>query len=163
MNPLFKRTPLAAGILLALSSPVYSPLVNAAQGDTADTEFLVNTETTSSQQNPSIAMDADGDFVIAWESRNQDGDSYGVYAQRYKSDGIKAGVEFLVNTETTSFQNNPSIAMDADGDFVIAWHSYLQDGSSFGIYAQRYKSDGIKAGMNFWWIQRLPMFKKTPA
>jgi len=84
MNPLFKRTPLAAGILLALSSPVYSPLVIAAQGDTADTEFLVNTETTNSQSGSSIALDADGDFVIAWQSQGQDGSGYGVYAQRYE-------------------------------------------------------------------------------
>ena len=149
MNPLFKRTPLAAGILLALSSPVYSPLVIAAQGDTADTEFLVNTETTSGQRDSSIAMDADGDFVIAWESRNQDGDGYGVYAQRYKADGIKAGSEFQVNTHTTNSQDGSSIAMDADGDFVIAWQSDGQDGSGFGVYAQRYKSDGIKAGIEF--------------
>ncbi|MFT6372825.1 MAG: hypothetical protein ACJAZT_001579, partial [Gammaproteobacteria bacterium] len=43
MKPIFKRTPLAAGILLALSSPVYSPQVIAAQGDTAGIEFRVNT------------------------------------------------------------------------------------------------------------------------
>ena len=59
MNPLFKRTPLAAGILLSLSSPVYSPQVIAAQGDPAGIEFPVNSYTTDNQKYSSIAMDAD--------------------------------------------------------------------------------------------------------
>jgi uncharacterized repeat protein (TIGR01451 family) len=151
MNPLFKRTPLAAGILLALSSPVYSPQVIAAQGDTAGIEFLVNTYTTGNQRHPSIALDADGDFVIAWTSYDgQDGDSPGVYAQRYTADGSTADSEFLVNTETLNAQLSPSIAMDADGDFVIAWESSgSQDGDGFGVYAQRYTADGFEAGAEF--------------
>ena len=32
----------------------------------------------------------------------------------------------------------PSVALDADGDFVIAWDSYLQDGEISGIFAQRF-------------------------
>jgi len=38
-------------------------------------EFLVNTYTTSGQSLPSVAMDADGDFVVAWTSGGQDGDT----------------------------------------------------------------------------------------
>ncbi len=149
MNPLFKRTPLAAGVLLALSSPVYSPQVIAAQGDTAGIEFRVNTETASFQQNPSIAIDADGDFVIAWQSYLQDGVGRGIYAQRYSADGSTVGSEFLVNTFTTENQDNASIAMNAGGNFVIAWESYEQDGDLNGIYAQRYTADGNTTGIEF--------------
>ncbi|MBA5775666.1 hypothetical protein H2509_00845, partial [Stappia sp. F7233] len=34
----------------------------------------------------------------------------------------------------------------ADGGFVIAWRSLGQDGSSYGVYAQRYDADGIAVG-----------------
>jgi uncharacterized repeat protein (TIGR01451 family) len=150
MNPLFKRTPLAAGVLLALSSPVYSPQVIAAQGDPVLDEFPVNTETSNNQRDSSIAMDADGNFVIAWTDSAQDASGYGIYAQRYTADGSPAGTEFRVNTETALNQQSPSIAMDADGDFVIAWQSYSQDASNTdGVYAQRYSADGIKAGAEF--------------
>jgi hypothetical protein len=57
---------------------------------------------------------------------------------------VAAGTEFLVNTYTTGSQSSPSIAMDSDGDFVIAWTSYGQDGSYVGVYAQRYNSSGVK-------------------
>ena len=39
------------------------------------------------------------------------------------------GNEFQVNTYTTSYQRNPSVAMDADRNFVVVWDSYDQDGS----------------------------------
>ncbi|MBW2992621.1 thrombospondin type 3 repeat-containing protein, partial [Candidatus Woesearchaeota archaeon] len=120
-----------------------------SNGSTVGGEFLVNTYITGRQSNPSAAMDADGDFVIAWQSSLQDGSDEGIYAQRYYSNGSTAGGEFLVNTYTTNGQSQASAAMDADGDFVIAWQSSLQDGSSYGIYAQRYDSDGSIVGGEF--------------
>ena len=70
-------------------------------------------------------MDTDGDFVVAWDSDEQEGAGYGagVYAQRYDGDGTPAGDEFHVNTYTTEEQERPSVAMDASGDFVVAWRS----------------------------------------
>jgi hypothetical protein len=117
------------------------PLVN---GD----EFHVNTYTSGDQYSSSVAMDDNGDFVITWKSRNQDGESYGIYAQRYDSAGFQAGSEFQVNTFTTNTQINPKAAMDSDGDFIITWMSYSQDGYGYGVFAQRYNSDGSKPLVN---------------
>jgi hypothetical protein len=63
--------------------------------------------------------------------------SYGIYAQRYAAPGAPVGAEFRVNTTTTSSQDTPSVAVDADGDVLVAWQSY-QDGSQHGVYARRY-------------------------
>ena len=73
------------------------------------------------QRYPSVAADADGDFVVAWQSYGQDGADYGVFARRFSSAGAALASEFQVNTYTTSHQRNPSVAADADGDFVVAW------------------------------------------
>ena len=121
----------------------------ASTGATLGDEFRVNATTTSSQAFPSVAMDSNGDFVIAWSSRNQDGDGAGVYAQRYDNTGITLGGEFRVNTTTTNYQEFPSVAMDSDGDFVISWSSYSQDGSNYGVYAQRYDNTGVGVGSEF--------------
>ncbi|MEZ4887556.1 MAG: T9SS type A sorting domain-containing protein [Chitinophagales bacterium] len=118
-------------------------------GSPNGSEFQVNTYTTGYQNYPSVAMDSDGDFVIAWQSEYQDGSDYGIYAQRYNSDGSPNGDEFQVNTFTEDYQNFPSVGMDSDGDFVISWSSYYQDGSYDGIYAQRYNSDGSPNGGEF--------------
>lgn len=127
---------------------VYAQRYNAA-GATLFGEFRVNTFTTVSQFRPSVAMDADGDFVVAWISSNQDGSSNGVYAQRYNAAGAAQGPEFRVNTFTTGGQFNLNVAMDADGDFVAAWNSYGQDGFFYGSYAQAYNAAGAPIGGEF--------------
>ncbi|HVX14224.1 MAG TPA: DUF4214 domain-containing protein [Pirellulales bacterium] len=112
-------------------------------------EFQVNTHTAGNQYLPKVAMDAAGDYVVAWDSYAQDGSGYGVYAQRYNAAGIAEGGEFRVNTTTAHNQSFPTVAMDSAGDFVIAWASYEQDGSGYGIYAQRYNSAGVAEGGEF--------------
>jgi len=52
---------------------------------TNSSEFLVNTYTSNDQYLPKVAMDALGDYTIVWYSNLQDGDEYGIYAQRYNN------------------------------------------------------------------------------
>lgn len=108
--------------------------LGAAQDASA---FQVNTSS-GALGSLNIAIDADGDFAITWENLLPGENSPDIYAQRYSADGTPQGVEFRVNTTTANAQQSPSIALDADGDFVIAWESLLQDGDDFGIYAQRF-------------------------
>ncbi|MEL6704697.1 MAG: T9SS type A sorting domain-containing protein [Bacteroidota bacterium] len=121
----------------------------AADGTPQGDEFQVNTFTTASQFRPSVGMDTDGNFVVAWESSDQDGSSYGVFARRYAADGTPQGDEFQVNTFTTDGQRMASVGMDADGDFVVAWESFGQDGSYYGVFAQRYAANGTPQGSEF--------------
>ena len=88
-------------------------------------------------------MDADGDFLVSWSSYGQDGSGWGIYAQRYNAAGVAQGGEFRVNSNTASDQLYSSVAMDADGDFLVSWSSYFQDGSDFGVYAQRYVQNAV--------------------
>jgi len=127
---------------------VYAQRYNAA-GVAQGSEFQVNTYTTGSQREATVAMDVSGDFVITWESFNQDGIGYGVFAQRFSANGMKLGSEFQVNTYTTGDQAIPIVAMDAAGGFVITWQSDGEDGSSFGVFAQRYDDEGIAEGSEF--------------
>ena len=50
----------------------------------------------------------------------------------------KVGPEFLVNSYTPNFQGESSVAGLSGGGFVVAWESYLQDGSQTGVHGQRY-------------------------
>ncbi len=110
----------------------------AAHGAPLGDEFRVNTTTTGDQRYPTIDMDQDGDFVIVWASFLQDGSDWGIYLQAFDATGAKVGSETLVNTTTANRQIYPDVAMDDDGDFVVAWNSLAQDHSGYGIYAQRF-------------------------
>src|SRR5262245_45582007 len=61
----------------------------------------------------------------------------------------RLGAEFQVNSFTTSYQFYPAVAIDPAGNFVVVWQSYLQDGSSFGIFGQRFASSGAAIGGEF--------------
>lgn len=117
-----------------------------SNGDADGPELQVNTYTANSQAAPAVAMDADGDFVVVWQSASQDGWLWGVYGQRYDATGARVGNEFRVNTRTAREQLAPAVAVDDDGDFVVAWASYSQDGSQYGVFAQRYGADGLARG-----------------
>jgi hypothetical protein len=112
-------------------------------------EFQVNAYTPGSQGGPSASLDADGDFVIAWSSLYQDGDSGGGFARRFSSTGVAQASEFQVNAYTPGGQSNSSVSLDADGDFVIAWSAYAQDGDQYGIFARTFSSAGIPTTAEF--------------
>jgi hypothetical protein len=121
----------------------------ASSGALLGSEFQSNTYTTDVQNWPVVAVDGDGDFVVAWQSYTQDGSDYGVFAQRYDSSGAAAGTEFRVNSHTTGDQEYPVVGAAADGTFVVVWESGLQDGDDLGVFGQRYASDGSALGTEF--------------
>jgi hypothetical protein len=120
----------------------------AADGTPLDpVEFQVNAYTPYSQAGPGVAMAPDGGFVVAWTSDVTNGtDTHiGVQARRFAANAIPLDPEeFQVNVYTNTGQSGNSVAMNAEGDFVIAWETVRsagvdQDGSS---QARRYRAAG---------------------
>ncbi len=107
--------------------------------------FQVNTTAPGAQQSPAVAMAADGRMVVVWQSTDEGGDS-GIYAQRYTADGLADGSEFRINDIATGVQQNPSVAMNAAGEFVVVWEDALANGNGLGIMARVYLADGSPLG-----------------
>jgi hypothetical protein len=112
-------------------------------------EFLVNSYTTGFQQLPKVAGTAAGSFVVSWSSQEQDGSSAGIFARRFTSAGTALGVEFQVNTYTPGQQHSQSVAIDGEGDFVIGWASFGQDGYNYGDFARRFNAAGTPQAAEF--------------
>ena len=103
-------------------------------------EFRVPDFTTNYQSSSGVAMDADGDFVVSWtDYTSGDGD---IYARRFHANGSHNGSAFRVNTYTDGHQLMSSVALDDDGNFVVCWVDFSQDGSGYGVYARRYGPSG---------------------
>jgi hypothetical protein len=130
-----------AGLLHALEPRVFLSSEGSA-------EFRVNTFTPFDQQFAAVAMSPAGDFVVAWTSAFQDGSLDGIYAQRFDAAGQPRGAEFRVNTHVDGVQEGPSVAIDADGDFIIAWGGAGPD-DGYGIHAQRFSAAGVPLGSEF--------------
>ena len=104
-------------IVLTLGLVAVDPAADAGTTIRKGGEFQVNARTAGAQNGSSVGTDGQGDFVVAWLS--PDGSENGVFARRFSSAGIAQGPEFQVNTYTPNYQENLSLAVDGDGDFVV--------------------------------------------
>ena len=116
-------------------------------------QFQVNSYTTSYQWAPTVAAGSQGSFVVVWESYGSPGTDtgYSIQAQRYDASGTPAGGQFQVNSYTTGYQWIPSVAANAQGDFVVVWESYGSPGTDtdYSVQGQRYDASGTPAGGQF--------------
>ena len=106
-------------------------------------DIVVNTYTTGDQYQPQVAADDTGNFVVVWNSFGQDGSQSGIFGRRFDDGGLPLGTEFQVNVVTTGFQSNPSVAMDAAGEFVVVWDDLYR------IVGRRYDAAGGPLGGEF--------------
>jgi large repetitive protein len=136
-----------AATALALAAVFLAPPVLA--GVPLDTPFRVNTYTPGQQGLPAVSARTDGSFVVVWESRDQDGDYYGVFGQRFNSAGAPLGSEFLANTYTFGPELAPAVAALDGGAFVVVWQGYGVGGDFGDVFARRYDSAGMPLGSEF--------------
>ena len=100
--------------------------------------------------------DADHNNSYVVQVRASDGDLFDEQTITVNVTDLAApaasGSEFLVNTTTASFQEQPTITGLANGRFVAAWmdFSHSTDDPSIGaVRAQVFNADGSKAGDEF--------------
>ena len=119
--------------------------------DLLEDAFLVNGIEEKNQRNPDVALLNDGSFIVVWESFEQEGIGldYGIYAQRFNTDAVRIGNEFLVNTYKTANQSHPDVALFDNGIFSVVWSSFGQDGYEEGIFGQLFDNRGQAIDQEF--------------
>jgi len=116
-----------------------------ASGQAQGPEFPVATLAKEDLWMPSVAMDHDRDFVVTWQSHGADKLS-DVWVRQYDQSGTALGDARPVTTESGVDQTSSAVAMDAAGNFVVAW---TEAGKQGGIYAQRFNATGGLEGGTF--------------
>ncbi len=134
-------------------------------GAPASGQFQVNTYTTGYQVEPQVTLGDGTGFVVAWTSDGSGGDdssNSSIQAQRFDAEGAMLGSEYQVNTYTSSAQEAPGLAMDADGNYVVTWYSVGSPGtdqSNFSVQARRFDAlfrDGFESGTTDRWSSVAP-------
>ena len=110
-------------------------------------EFQINTGTNDNQANPAIAADANGNFVVVWNSYFGGVRSNEIFGRCFGADGSPIGSEFQINTTTSGNQKESSVAMDAAGNFVVVW--YGPGVSQEDIFGRRFDLNGRPLGDEF--------------
>ena len=85
-------------------------------------QALANSVTAGHQDQPAVAMDANGDFIVVWRDELVDGSGTAIVGRRFSSaTGLPLSAQFVVNSTLVGDQANPAIAMNANGRFVVVW------------------------------------------
>jgi hypothetical protein len=115
-----------------------------AAGNRVGAEFIANTTTAGVQTDAHVSMDRRGEFVVAWTDYQG---GMEIKARRFDRSGAAVGAEFRVNAYTTGSQTGPSVALDAGGNFMVAWQG--ADASSSGVFGHRFGASGNSVGADF--------------
>ncbi len=122
-------------------------------GQSASSEFTVGTGGVSIDVWLGSAVNAAGDFVIAWPKQSGPSSIIGVGVRMYGNNGTPKGPEFLADTFRGGNRGLVRVAMNDMGWSVVAWNSQGQDpgGDQYnnGVYAQVFDPSGAKAGPEF--------------
>jgi hypothetical protein len=124
--------------------------VGGAQLDTAfaaGRTHGVNKTLTGDQINPKVALLANGKTIVVWQSAAAGTpDIYARLARNNKNlDAYGTNfftLDIRLNSYVTDQQTSPVVAALPDGSAVVAWQSYGQDGSLWGVYARRILAGG---------------------
>lgn len=105
-------------------------------------QFRANIQNTEySQERPDVAVNPlTGDFLVTWESIEPGFSSDDIRVGRFNSSGVGLG-ELIVNTYTSGFQQWPSIEVEPNGRFTVAW-SGPTSGDTEGITMTRLTDTG---------------------
>jgi hypothetical protein len=110
-------------------------------------DFSVN-DTALAALNMAVAMSDSGKSIIAWRTGGIPWEpTDGIYVRRCDESGNPIGPSFMTNEYLGGGELNPSAAINAEGEFIAAWHC-LRDDDSSGVYAQLFDSAGVPIGSN---------------
>lgn len=93
----------------------------------------------STQAHAALDVAADGRYMVVWDSRRQEGGTYGVFARCFAANGTPLSHEIHVNQTMPGMQYKPSVAFDAAGNAWFAWESHGQDGSGSSVVARKFE------------------------
>jgi hypothetical protein len=121
-----------------------------ADGSARTDSFEVSTVGFGSVTRPSIAMDAAGHFVVAWDGDPNLASLDDIHARLYEPNGTPLGGQFVVNTSLTGAQQYPQVATNDRQEFVIVWDSKVDPNvNERDIFGQRFDSLGGPIGGEF--------------
>jgi len=107
----------------------------------------VNSRDTNNEWNPSVAALGDSGYVICWQSGLWDTGHGDIYGQIFDVSGNKYGNEFLINSDTSGHQNNPSVLALCSGGFAVFWVN-RENKISYQLFSNNYAKIGNEHSIN---------------
>lgn len=111
------------------------------EGNLLGPEVVVDTEQKAIQGQPAVATAPDGSFMVVWQRAPQTESTSDIMARRFSAKGKPIGKPFRVNDVHNLDQRRPVITADSQGNYFIAWQSFIP-GFSWDIEGRLFRHDG---------------------
>ena len=111
-------------------------------GNAVSSNLVVNSLRAGDQAAPQVAAMGDGSAVFVWQGAVKAG-AENIYLRTASPAGKLVGTDLIVNTDRKGQKVAPSVA-GSSGQAVVVWQSFGQDGSMWGVYAQRFSTSPIR-------------------
>ena len=106
-------------------------------GSVLKSDYQVNPMADAGAVLSSVAVDATGGFVIAWQVGFD-----AIHAQVYNASGTPVGSTIVVDQAVNEEQSSANVATDAAGDFVVTWVNNSATNST-SVFAKVYSAAGM--------------------
>jgi hypothetical protein len=127
----------------------------------ARSTFRVNSIGAGDQENPNVALLANGSALFVWQGGVNGFQK--IYARLLSPQGVFTGEDFMVNSYTNNMQIDPVVTALGDGGAMVVWSCYGEDRSLFGVFGQRLSATGAKIGNEFRINQFTQFNQRSPA
>ena len=99
-------------------------------------------------RNPAVDMDDNGNHVIVWDSSDLGLTLRDVFYRRFDIAGNSSGPGYdsaqqNLMADPSNDQTNPSVSVDADGDFIAVWEHL--NGSTYNVFGRGFSNDFASA------------------
>lgn len=111
-------------------------------------EVIVNDDFIGHQTDVALACDADGNAVIAWAGPNAE-KTRSVFVRRFGADGQPLGASVRVDQGSNVQDGLPTVAIDPQGGFTVAWGRADVAGKPTQIVARSLDALGAPLGAEF--------------
>ena len=106
--------------------------------------FTVNSNSAGQQTEPDIAMDGSGNFFVVWDDDRDTNGLFQIHGRGFDADGIERIAQYTVNVNSAGQQFNATVAMNATGDYAVAWEDDRDDDGEFHVRMRGFDADGME-------------------
>jgi hypothetical protein len=130
----------------------------ASNGSQIGVNEMVSPAYDGYQEDFNIGLDDAGNVVVVWKGYNEDHGDNGIVARLFNADHSPKAAPFIVNAFIPGRQDNPRLAVNSAGDFVVTW---IGDGLSLeagtpAAFARSFAHDGTSRSTDI--LIRKPLF-----
>lgn len=114
----------------------------APDGTQSFADRSVHDDVAGQRIRPAIGMDANAEFVVAWQDDSDGNGTYQIKARGFDASGAPRFAAMTVNSVAQGQQRNPAIGVSATGRFVVGWEDDQDGDGLYQIIARGFDASG---------------------